>query len=155
MKFLSLDKYDKNKLLSMNKTKLSSISISIILLSIGIVTTISFLENEEAFAYGPYVPRQAYDTLVVETDKTSYIRGEIVTVTGSVQEYHEDEIIRMTVYYPNGRSAEILKLDVDTDKNFSVEIETNDFSKNGEYKIRSYYGKHSEISEIYFTLTDK
>ena len=155
MIFLSLDKYDKNIIKLLNKIKLSSISFTVVLLSIGIVTAISFLENEDAFAYGPYVPRQAYDTLIVETDKTSYIRGEIVAVTGTVQEYHEDEIIRMTVYYPNGRSAEMLKLDVDAGKNFSVEIETNDFSKNGEYKIRSYYGKHSEISEIYFTLNDK
>ena len=142
----------------MNKTKfskLASVAITSTLFSVGILTTISFLENEEASAYGPYVPKQEYDTLIVETDKSSYTRGETIIVTGTVQEYHDEEKIRMIVSYPNGRVAEMLNVEVSPDKNFSISIDTNDLSKNGKYEIKSHYGKYSEISEIYFVLNEK
>ena len=138
----------------MKNTKKRSSKFFIIIPLILLVGTAGFFffDLNKAYGYGPYVPKQEYDTLVVEIDKENYVIGDMITISGSVQEYHQDEVIRIKISNPSGRMALMTTAEVNPDNSFLISVDTSDFKKIGEYKIKSHYGKYSEISEIYFNI---
>lgn len=86
----------------------------IILLSIGVII--------EAEAYGNYQPTSEYEALLVESDKESYVIGEVINITGTVEKYHENESIQIILYSPIGKVILLSKADVDAEKNFQYSL---------------------------------
>ena len=122
------------------------------ILVLSVVILLAFGVIIEADAYGNYQSQSEYEYLHVESDKESYVIGEVINITGTVEKYHENESIQIILYYPNGRIASLLKTDVSPEKNFSIFIDTIDFKKIGVYNVKANFGRYSEIAEISFTI---
>ena len=117
-----------------------------------IVVLLAFGVIIEASAYGNYQPESEYEYLLVESDKESYVIGEVINITGTVEKYHENESIQIILYSPTGKIVSLLKTDVSPEKDFSIFIDTADFKKTGVYNVQSNFGRYSEITEISFVI---
>lgn len=122
------------------------------ILVLSVVILLAFGVIIESDAYGNYQSQPEYEYLHVESDKKSYVIGEVINIIGTVEKYHENESIQIILYYPNGRIVSLLKTDVSPEKNFSIFIDTIDFKKIGVYNVKSNFGRYSEIVEISFTI---
>ena len=116
----------------------------VILLAFGVIIEVDAYEN--------YQPQSEYEYLLIESDKESYVIGEVINITGTVEKYHENESIQIILYSPTGRIVSLLKTDVSLEKHFSIFIDTVDFKKIGVYHVKSSFGRYSEIAEISFTI---
>lgn len=134
------------------------VTILPLVLAVGIVSGFSISDViPEAQAYGPYKPAPEYESLTIESDKQTYSIGEIIYISGTVEQYHENqygksEDVQIILHMPNNRVMSILKADVSPEKEFSISIDTSDFKKSGEYKIKANYGKYSDVEELTFRI---
>ncbi|QLH06087.1 hypothetical protein [Nitrosopumilus ureiphilus] len=119
---------------------------------LSVVILLAFEVIIEAEAYGNYRSQSEYEYLLVESDKESYMIGDVINITGTVEKYHENESIQIILYSPTGRIASLLKTDVSPEKNFSIFIDTVNFEKIGVYNVKSNFGRYSEVTEISFTI---
>ena len=92
-------------------------------------------------------------SIVVTTDKASYSEGEIILVTGEVQDLYGIPVSIMLVS-PNGNIASIAQVDVDADKTFSTKFFTGGtISQEGTYTIKVTYGNESRTATTSFEFT--
>ena len=114
-----------------------------ILLSFGFVSESEALRN--------YTSPQP-DYIFVELDKQSYVIGEIIIISGNVETYHNGAHALIILYSPDKRIVSTFRPDVNFDKEFTLSIDTTNFTKTGVYYIKSSYGSSSEISKINFEI---
>ena len=125
------------------KFYLSIFTISVILIaSIGM--TPAFAEIIEA--------------VVVTTDKSFYLEGETVKLTGEVRDFHAGTPITIIITSPTGNLVGIDQIIIDESKKFSAEIVTGGTSlmnRDGTYNISVTYGNESRTAETSFELKVK
>ncbi len=107
---------------------------ALLVLSIGVSPT--FAQIEEA--------------IVITTDKTSYAKGDIITVSGEVKDIL-GQAVSVMVISPNGSIVSIAQVQVGADKKFSVEIVAGGTMKSdGTYSIKVTYGGPNRTAETTF-----
>ena len=95
------------------------------------------------------------DAVVITTDKTFYLEGETVKLTGEVKELHVGTPITIIIISPSGNLVGIDQIEVDESKKFSAEIVTGGTSlmnRDGIYNISVTYGHESRTAEVSFEL---
>ena len=88
------------------------------------------------------------DNIQLTTDKTEYLKGEIVYVNGTVLEVKDDWKVDITVFNPESSPMIIGSFEVNSDGIFNVEIELEGerWKSNGDYSVFAYYaGISTEI----------
>ena len=90
-------------------------------------------------------------SIFVEVDKASYSEGEIMLVTGEVQDLYGIPV-SMIVKAPNGNLVSIAQIDVGADKKFSTEIAAGGalMKVEGTYTITVQYGNVNRTAEVSF-----
>jgi len=111
-----------------------------------IITIISLFAvsaaGQSAFGYGgPPENNSANNyTVDISTDKESYVIGESVLFTGSVNKYDEDRSLRITVFDSSKNLIITKKTPVDSYGSFSYTVDLNEKFSDGKYIVRSQYG---------------
>ena len=79
-------------------------------------------------------------TVKINTNQESYVLGESVIFTGSVNKYDEDRSLRITVFDSSKNLIITKKTPVDTYGTFSYTVELNEKFSDGKYIVKSQYG---------------
>jgi len=97
---------------------------------------------------------QIQDPIVVTTDKSSYVDGETIIVTGEVKALLGGEALSLVVKAPNGNIVSIDQLTVGPDKKFSTELTAGGslMKAEGTYTITVQYGTKSRTAETTFSF---
>ena len=111
-----------------------------------IITVVSIFTitavGQSVFGYGgPPENNSANNyTVNIGTDKESYVIGESVLFTGSVNKYDEDRSLRISVFDSSKNLIITKKTPVDNYGQFSYTVELNDKFSDGKYIVKSQYG---------------
>ena len=93
-------------------------------------------------------------TVKINTDQESYVMGESVVFTGSVNKYDEDRSLRITVFDSSKNLIITKKTPVDTYGTFTYTVELNEKFSDGKYIVKSQYGtSKSTVNTSSFTIT--
>lgn len=87
----------------------------------------------------------------VSTDKTSYISGENISISGSIEtleEYAQSVVI--VIIDPNGGVADIAQVMPESDGSYSHVTSSNAITIEGEYQIRVQYGSYKTTTNFNF-----
>ena len=96
---------------------------------------------------------QIDEAIVVTTDKTSYAKGDIITVSGEVKEIL-GQAVSVVVISPNGSIVSIHHVQVESDKKFSVEVATGGAMKSdGTYTVKVTYAGPNRTAETTFEFS--
>ncbi|MDC0173621.1 hypothetical protein OAI55_01100 [Nitrosopumilus sp.] len=116
------------------------LSIFLIIAVISIFTIYS--ASPSAFAYGgPPANNSANNyTVEISTNQESYLLGESVIFTGSVNKYDEDRSLRITIFDSSKNLISTKKTPVDTYGKFSYTVELNEKFSDGKFIVKSQYG---------------
>ena len=97
---------------------------------------------------------QVQNAIVVTTDKSSYIEGETIMVTGEVNALLGGDALSLIVEAPNGNVVSIAQLMVSSDKKFSTELTAGGslMKSSGIYTITVQYGTQSRTAETTFSF---
>ena len=116
------------------------LSIILIISVISIFTIYSV--SPSAFAYGGPPENNSANNYTVEisTNQESYVIGESVIFTGSVNKYDEDRSLRITVFDSSKNLISTKKTPVDTYGKFSYTVQLNEKYSDGKYIVKSQYG---------------
>jgi len=79
-------------------------------------------------------------TVKINTDQESYVMGESVIFTGSVNKYDEDRSLRITVFDSSKNLIITKKTPVDTYGTFTYTVKLNEKFSDGKYIVKSQYG---------------
>ena len=114
---------------------------NIIIIAMVSIFTLTVVE-QSAFGYGgPPENNSANNyTVNIGTDKESYVIGESVIFTGSVNKYDEDRSLRITVFDSSKNLISTKKTPVDTYGKFSYTVELNEKFSDGKFIVKSQYG---------------
>ena len=98
--------------------------------------------GQSAFGYGGPPENNSVNnyTVDISTDKESYVIGESVLFTGSVNKYDEDRSLRITVFDSSKNLISTKKTPVDTYGKFSYTVQLNEKYSDGKYIVKSQYG---------------
>jgi len=112
--------------------------------------------GQSAFGYGGPPENNSANNYTVEitTNQESYILGESVMFTGSVNKYDEDRSLRISVFDFSKNLIITKKTPVDSYGKFSYTVELNEKFSDGKYIVRSQYGNSkSTVSTSSFLVT--
>ena len=125
-----------------------------------IITVISLFAlttvGPSAFGYGgPPENNSANNyTVDISTDNESYVLGEPVIFSGSVNKYDEDRSLRITIFDTSKNLIITKKTPVDTYGKFSYTVQLNEKFSNGKYIVKSQYGNSkSTVTTSSFLIT--
>ena len=95
---------------------------------------------------------QIQSSIVVTTDKTSYLEGETILVTGEVRDLYSGTPISVIVKAPNGNVVSIAQLTVGSDKKFSTEVTAGGtlMKAKGLYTVTVQYGTENRSTTTSF-----
>ena len=98
--------------------------------------------GQSAFGYGGPPENNSSNnyTVDISTNQESYVIGEPVIFTGSVNKYDEDRSLRITVFDSNKNLISTKKTPVDTYGKFSYTVQLNEKYSDGKYIVKSQYG---------------
>ena len=111
-----------------------------------IITTVSICTfaaiGQSAFGYGGPPENNSANNFTVDisTNQESYVIGESVIFTGSVNKYDEDRSLRITVFDSSKNLIITKKTPVDTFGKFTYTVQLNEKFSNGKYIVKSQYG---------------
>ena len=99
------------------------------------------------------------ESIVVTTDKSSYVDGETILVTGKVMDILVSDEgaefpVSLRIEAPNGNLVSVAQIDVGSDKKFSAELTAGGalMRSEGTYTIAVLYGTESRTAETTFTF---
>jgi len=97
---------------------------------------------------------QIQDPIVVATDKSSYMDGETILVTGEVKALLGGEALSLIMKAPNGNIVTVDQLTIGPDRKFSTELTAGGslMKAEGTYTITVQYGSKSRIAETTFSF---
>ena len=113
----------------------------VLIIAVVSVFTISAL-GQSVYGYGgPPENNSANNyTVKINTDQESYLVGESVIFTGSVNKYDEDRSLRITIFDSSKNLISTKKTPVDTYGKFSYTVELNEKFSDGKFIVKSQYG---------------
>lgn len=100
---------------------------------------------------------QDFDFIHVNTDKTTYSNGEIILISGDVDELLFGHEINLMIVAPNGNIISIEKLVVDSTKKFQTELIAGDIlmKTSGTYTVLAMYGEENGAAKSTFIFEQK
>ena len=110
-----------------------------------IITAMSLLIvslGQDALGYGGPPAQSSAGNYTVEIilDKESYVLGELITFSGSVNMYDENRDLRISIFGPTNNLIVTQKTTVDTDATFSHSVMLDEEFDEGKFKVKAQYG---------------
>jgi hypothetical protein len=90
--------------------------------------------------------------ITVNLDKTSYLAGQVMTITGEVKRIAGEELVYIHIIKPDKLVAQVASTEVKSDKTYRYQLRLkSDLSESDEYKIKVTYNIE-EIAEKNFAI---
>ncbi len=110
-----------------------------------IITAMSLLIvslGQDALGYGGPPEQSSAGNYTVEIilDKESYVLGELITFSGSVNMYDENRDLRISIFDSKNNLIVTQKITVDTDATFSHNVMLDEEFDEGKFKVKAQYG---------------
>ena len=107
-------------------------AMSVLVLSLG----------QPALGYGGPPEQSSAGNYTVEIilDKESYVLGELITFSGSVNMYDENRDLRISIFDSKNNLIVTQKTTVDTDATFSYSVMLDEEFDEGKFKVKAQYG---------------
>ncbi len=110
-----------------------------------IITAMSLLIvslGQDALGYGGPPEQSSAGNYSVEIilDKESYVLGELITFSGSVNMYDENRDLRISIFDSKNNLIVTQKTTVDTDATFSYSVMLDEEFDEGKFKVKAQYG---------------
>ena len=92
------------------------------------------------------------DSIILNIDKTSYLEGETISISGEIKNLISDNQISLIIQSPNGNLVALDQMTVGSDKQFSTEIKLGGklMKQEGTYTIKVQYGEQSITTSFEF-----
>jgi plastocyanin len=92
----------------------------------------------------------------IETDKKDYTKGDIIRISGIVNNTYQITPVTIQIFDSNRNLAYLDKVSVLSDHSFFYELKTSSsvFKTKGDYKIKSMYGFPSTITDVNISFND-
>ena len=111
----------------------------------------------QALGYGG-APEQSStnnSTVEISTDSESYVHGESVIFSGTVNKYDEDRSLRITIFDSKSNLVVTQKTTVNEDSTFSHTIPLNQKFDDGKHIVKAQYGNtKATVAIMSFEITD-
>ena len=106
--------------------------------------------GQMAFGYGgPPVQSDTNNyTVEIYSNNESYILGDTITFSGTVNKYDADRTLRITIFDSTDRYLVTQKTSVETDGTFSHGIELNKKFSEGKFIVKAQYGNTNTTVKI-------
>ena len=116
--------------------------LSILLIISMVSIFVIYSASPSAFGYGAPPANNSANNYTVEisANHESYLLGESVIFTGSVNKYDEDRSLRITIFDSSKNLISTKKISVDTYGKFSYTVELNEKFSDGKFIVKSQYG---------------
>ena len=110
-----------------------------------IITAMSLLIvslGQDALGYGGPPEQSSAGNYTVEIilDKESYVLGELITFSGSVNMYDENRDLRISIFDSKNNLIVTQKTTVNTDATFSYSVMLDEEFDEGKFKVKAQYG---------------
>jgi len=93
----------------------------------------------------------AEDPITVTTDKSSYLDGDTIVISGKISDYYSGAPVSLIIKSPNGNLVSISQITVNEDKKYSTQIIAGGLMKsNGTYSIAAQYWIQDRYAETFF-----
>jgi predicted secreted protein with PEFG-CTERM motif len=91
-------------------------------------------------------------SIILNTDKSSYVDGEIISISGEIKNIIVGTQLSLIIQSPNGNLVALDQIPIGTDKQFSTEIKLGGklMKTEGNYTIKVQYGEESATSSFEF-----
>ena len=92
------------------------------------------------------------ESIILNIDKTSYLEGETISVSGEIENMIASNQISLIIQSPNGNLVALDQMTVGSDKQFSTEIKLGGklMKQEGTYTIKVQYGEQSITTSFEF-----
>ena len=92
------------------------------------------------------------ESIIVTTDKSSYLEGETISISGEIKNMIESNQISLIIQSPIGNIVALDQMTVGADKQFSTEIKLGGklMKEEGTYTIKVQYGEESIATSFEF-----
>jgi len=96
------------------------------------------------------------ESIIVQTDKTSYLVGETIHITGEVRDLYSGTPVSIIVKDPNADLMLIAQVNVGADKKFNTEMDAGGslMKVTGEYIVTVQYGTENRSDNTSFYFQD-
>ena len=96
---------------------------------------------------GEPVPKMT--SIFLQTDRDTYVRGDKIKISGSVNPVLSSTPMSLLVYAPDGSLVTALQVAVDEDRQFAetISVEGSLWEQEGEYRIQAIYGNKKNTTE--------
>ncbi len=120
------------------------------ILIISVITLFVVTSGQMAFGYGgPPVQSDTNNyTVDIYADNESYMLGDTITFTGTVNKYDDGRNLRITIFDSTDRYLITQKTLVETDGTFSHSIELNKKFSEGKFIVKAQYGSTNNTVKI-------
>jgi hypothetical protein len=119
-----------------------------------IISVISLLSvyssGQLAFGYGGAPEQSSANNYTVKiiSDAESYVLGDTVMFSGSVNKYDEDRSLRISIFDSGNDLTVTKKTPVNPDGTFLYEVMLNEKFSDGKFKVKAQYGNSKATVEI-------
>jgi len=98
--------------------------------------------GQDVLGYGGPPAQSSAGNYTVEIilDKESYVLGELITFSGSVNMYDENRDLRISIFDSKNNLIVTQKTTVDTDATFSHSVMLDEEFDEGKFKVKAQYG---------------
>ena len=109
-----------------------------------------FSTGESVLGYGGPPEQSSANNYTVEilSDDTSYVIGETVIFSGSVNKYDEDRNLRISIFGSGNDLIVTQKTPVDIDGTFSHDVTLDEKFSDGKFTVKAQYGNSKATIEI-------
>ena len=92
------------------------------------------------------------ESIILNTDKSSYVDGEIISISGEIKNMTIGTQLSLIIQSPNGNLVALDQITVGADKQFSTEIKLGGklMKPEGVYTIKVQYGEESATTSFEF-----
>ena len=92
------------------------------------------------------------ESIILNIDKTSYLEGEMISISGEIKNMIASNQISLIIQSPNGNLVALDQMTVGSDKQFSTEIKLGGklMKQEGTYTIKVQYGEQSITTSFEF-----
>jgi hypothetical protein len=120
------------------------------ILIISVITLFVVTSGQMAFGYGgpPVQSGTNNYTVDIYADNESYMLGDTITFTGTVNKYDDGRNLRITIFDSTDRYLITQKTLVETDGTFSHSIELNKKFSEGKFIVKAQYGSTNTTVKI-------
>jgi len=92
------------------------------------------------------------ESIILNIDKTSYLEGEVISISGEIENMIASNQISLIIQSPNGNLVALDQMTIGSDKQFSTEIKLGGklMKQEGTYTIKVQYGEQSITTSFEF-----